>query len=208
MEKCASLGWVLFSVAYTNKVKIFKYSTFTLLLFLSGAGQAAFLIDLSTNYHSDEDNVSTFSYSRFDYRGLIAASLDSKQQFYFGQNISQFGRDFKNGAVTGKYSVLELGPRFQYYFSGERAFFISAAWNPYVQGSRTVDSTEEDISGSSYFVSLGWQLKLSRSLSIGASVNYHTISISKETDTNNVETDVTNSYTTIYPMLEFSIRFR
>lgn len=169
---------------------------------------AAFLIDLSTNYHSDEDDVSTFSYSRFDYRGFLAAGLDSKEQLFFGQNISQFGRDFKNDSVTGKYSVLELGPRFQYYFTGERSFYMALAWNPYVQGSRTVGTTENDISGTSYFINFGWQLKISRSLSLGASINYHSISITKETDsTTNVETEVTNSYTTIYPMIEISLRF-
>lgn len=195
-------------LTYTYSVSTLKLVILFTLLFSSVSSWASFLIDVSTNYHSDEDDVTTFSYSRLDYRGFLAASLDSKQKFYFGQNVSQFGRDFKNGSVTGKYSVLELGPRFQYYFSGERTFFMSAAWNPYVKGSRTVGTTEEDISGSSYFINLGWQLKLSRSLSIGASLNYHTISITKETDTNNVETDVTDSYTTIYPMLEFSIRFR
>jgi hypothetical protein len=189
-------------------VKVFRHLIFTLLFFASAASRAAFLIDVSTNYHSDEDDVTTFTYSRFDYRGFLAASLDSKQKFYFGQNVSQFGRDFKNGSTTGKYSVLELGPRFQYYFSGERTFYMSAAWNPYVKGSRTVGTTEEDISGSSYFINLGWQLKIGRSFSLGASINYHAISITKETDTNNVETDVTDSYTTIYPMLEFSFRFR
>lgn len=185
----------------------FKILLVSGLVLFSLKGHAGFLVDLSTNYHSDEDDVTTFSYSRMDYRGYLAASLDNKGQFYFGQNISQFGRDFKNGSTTGKYSVLELGPRFQYYFSGERAFYIAAAWNPYVKGSRTIGTTEEDISGSSYFINFGWQLKISRSFALGASLNYHTISITKETDTDNVETEVTDSYTTIYPMIELSFRF-
>lgn len=176
-------------------------------LYSSGV-QAGFLIDLSTNYHSDEDNVTTFKYSKLDYRGYLAANVDSKGQLYFGQNISQFGREFTEGSTTGKYSVLELGPRFQYYFSGDRAFYISAAWNPYVKGSRTISNEETDISGSSYYINLGWQLKISRVIALGASINYHTISITKETDTDNVETEVTNSYTQIYPMIELSIRFR
>lgn len=184
------------------------FSAFLVVVLLSPNTHAGFLVDLSANYHSDEDDVETFSYSKMDYRGFLAANLDSKGKLYFGQNISQFGREYKNGATTGKYSVLELGPRFQYYFSGDRSFYMAAAWNPYVKGSRTVSSEETDISGSSYFINFGWQLKISRSFALGASINYHSISITKETDSDNVETDVTNSYSQIYPMIEISLRFR
>jgi hypothetical protein len=190
---------------------MFKLFFLFILFLVLGCHQvsAAFLIDLSSNYHSDEDDVTSFSYSRFDYRGFLAAGLDSKEKFFFGQNISQFGREFKNDSVSGKYSVLELGPRFQYYFTEDKTFYTSVAWNPYVKGSRTVGTTESDISGSSYFINFGWQLKIARALSLGASINYHSISISKETDTTtNVETEKTESYTTIYPMIEISLRFR
>lgn len=193
-------------VSLKNIYSIFKI--ISVLFMLIGTVNAGFLVDLSGNYHSDEDDVTTFSYSKMDYRGYLAANLDSKGQLFFGQNISQFGREFKDGATTGKYSVLELGPRFQYYFSGDQSFYMAAAWNPYVKGSRTVSSTEVDISGSSYFINFGWQLKISRNFALGASINYHTISITKETDTDNVETEVTDSYTQIYPMIELSIRFR
>lgn len=170
---------------------------------------AAFQVDMGFNYFSDEDDVTTFSYSKLDYRGFFGASLDSKEKIVFGINFSQFGRDFQNSGVTGKYSVMEIGPKFQFYFTGEKATFLSLAWNPYALGSKTVASTETDISGSSYTASLGYQLKISRSFCIGASLNYHAISISKETNTTtNVETEVTNSYTAIYPMIELSLRFR
>jgi len=43
---------------------------------------------------------------------------------------------------------------------------------------------------------------------VDLSFNYHSISITKETNTDNVETEVTNAYTTIYPMIEISFRFR
>lgn len=179
-----------------------------LFLFISLPSRASFLVDLSFNYHDDTDDVTTFAYSRFDYRGFLGASLDNKEKFFFGQNISQFGREFQDNGATGNYSVLELGPRFQYYIDSSQNFYISAAWNPYVQGERKVSGVTVDISGSSYFAAFGWQLKLSRSLFLGASINYHSISITKETDTDNVETEVTNAYTTIYPMIEISFRFR
>lgn len=188
---------------------IFKSLLFISITFaIINKAEAGFIVDASFNYHSDEDDVTTFSYSKLDYRGFLGANLDSKGTFYFGQNISQFGRSFSNNGEEGEYSVLELGPRFQLYFGPDGPFYLGFAWNPYVNGTRQVSGTEVDISGSSYFVNLGFQVKLSRAFKIGASLNYHSISITKETDSDNVETEVTNAYTNIYPMIELSLRFR
>lgn len=180
-----------------------------LFVLISTTATANFQVDFGFNYFSDEDDVSNFSYSKLDYRGFLAASLGKTGQLVFGQFISQYGREFSNGGVTGTFSVLELGPKFQYYFTGEKTIYMGLNWNPYVKGSKTVSGTTTDISGSSYIINLGYHLKISRVFNLGASINYHTVSISKETDsTTNVESDISKSYSAIYPMIEMSFRFR
>lgn len=166
-------------------------------------------MDLGFNYFSDEDDVSNFSYSKLDYRAFVGAGLGNKGRLYFGQFISQYGREFTNSGETGSFSVLELGPKFQYYFSDSQTIYMGLNWNPYVKGEKTVAGVTNDISGSSYILTLGYHLKLSRVFNLGASVNYHNVSISKETDsTTNVESDISKAYTAIYPMIEMSFRFR
>jgi hypothetical protein len=193
-------------VKWSKNIKLCLSSS---LVIASLSGQASFLIDISTNYTSDSDDVDNLAFNKMDNRIFLGASLDKKNKFYFGQNAMLLSREFQTAAgTTDTVSVTEIGPRFQYFFNEGKNVFIAAAWNPYAKGERTRSNTTEEISGSSYFVSLGYGIKISRKLNLGASLNYHVLSIAKVTDTSNVESEVTQAYTSIYPMIEFSFRFK
>lgn len=170
---------------------------------------AAFQFDLGFNYFSEDDENTSLTFDKFDYRGFFAAGLGQKGKLFFGQFISKYGREFTNSGTTGVFDVLELGPKFQYYFSEMRTLYFSLNWNPYVRGEKTLSGTTSNLSGSSYIIGFGYHLKISRAFCLGASISYHTVAISKETNTStNVETEVSKSYTAIYPMIEMSFRFR
>jgi hypothetical protein len=102
---------------------------------------------------------------------------------------------------------LELGPRIVFFLNQGKNFLLSAGWNPYVKGTRNVSGTSADIAGTSYLVSLGFQVKITKKLFLGGSVNYHAIAITTET-VDNTESTVTNSYTSLMPMIELSVRFK
>ena len=176
---------------------------------LSFSLQADFIIDLANNFSIDEGDVENLEFSKMSNRAFLGASLDDAGKFYFGQNISSFSREFKVTSGTSELSVLELGPRVQLYFNDMKTIFITLAWNPYLKGDRTnTTGASEEISGSSILGAIGYQMKLSKKFHLGGTLNYHSISISKSTDSSNVESDVSQSYSSIYPMIELSFRFR
>tara|TARA_R110002072_G_scaffold64203_9_gene160001 strand:- start:47887 stop:48420 length:534 start_codon:yes stop_codon:yes gene_type:complete len=170
---------------------------------------AKFIIELATNFSSEEDNVDNFTFSRFDFRGFLGASLDGEGAVYFGQSIYSGSREHKTSSgTTITVSSLEVGPKMSIFMGASKSIYISVAWHPYAKGERKTEAgTTEDISGSSLLGSLGYQLKLTKTFYLGASLNYHKFSVSKYTNTSDQEFEVTDEYTTISPMIDISLRF-
>lgn len=171
---------------------------------------AAFNIELYGNYTSDTDNVDNEAYSKSYYGIFLGASLDSKQVLYFGQSVMLHTRSIKGSSSTnaGSISVTELGPRFTLFFGDTQSWALTVVWNPYAKGTRQRAGSTEDISGWSYLASFGYQLKLSKGFALGANVSYHALNISTSTDTANLESEVSHSYTSIIPMITISFKFR
>lgn len=184
--------------------------TLLLLLFLfSFSAESRVVIELANNYSSDSDNASgTFEYSRMTNQFFLGAAIGKKNRLYFGQNLTQFNRSFTSDGSVVEVSSLELGPRFQYYFSEENTWHVVLTWNPYAKGERTSGGSTDSISGSSYDIALGYQFKVNRSIYMGATITYHALNISKTTDSSNLESEVSHSYSSIYPLLTLSLRFR
>lgn len=176
-------------------------------LIISLEADAAFMLEYAFNYISDSDNVDNFAFDKLDNRFFFGASLDD-QKLYFGFNYLMFSRDVKSNGSTDTLSTTEIGPKIIWFLGDRGSIYISAGWNPFAKGERKRSNTSEDIDGSSLMGALGYQLKLTKRFYLGASINYHSLSISKATDSSNQETTVSNNYTTIYPMIEMSLRFR
>lgn len=186
------------------------YSRLILLVatfWLSSAARADFKIDLNTGFNSYSDGANEFEFTDMTNHIYIGASVGSKDQLYIGQNITIYSNEFKT-ATTTDVSTLELGPRFTYYFSQDKTVFVTFAWNPYAKGTRTtLAGVSEDISGSSLLGGIGYELKLSRNFFLGASLMYHSLSVSKA-EVNNASREVSESYTSMTPMITLGLRFR
>ena len=59
---------------------------------------------------------------------------------------------------------------------------LPGVYNFYAQGTREVDGTEQDISGSSYLATFGVQMKLTRKTYLGFSYNLHSVTINESTE--------------------------
>lgn len=186
------------------------YSRFVALLIsllITTSAYADFKIDLNTGYNSYTDGANEFEFSDMTNHIFLGASIGSRDLLYIGQNVSVYSNEFKTATSTD-ISTLELGPRFTYYFTTAKTVFVTFAWNPYAKGTRTtLAGASEDISGSSLLGGIGYELKLNRNLYLGASLMYHSLSISKS-EVNNVSTEVSESYTSMTPMICLGLRFR
>ena len=165
------------------------------------------MLEINANYHSDTDNVETYTYGTTIAQGFIGAAINKSGTFYFGQNVVSFSRNYTEGGLSYTYSTLELGPRFAYYFDAQKTWVLTAIWNPFAQGTRTNATVVDEIKGSSMEFGFGYQVKLSKSVSLGVIMTYHALSITTITDTANLETTVAQTYTSIYPMFSLSMRF-
>jgi hypothetical protein len=168
---------------------------------------AGLIIDMNVNYQTDSDNVQTYSYGTTIAQGFLGAAISKSGQLFFGQNICSFARTYTTSGVSYAYQTLELGPRFSFYLDAAKTWVITAIWNPYAQGTRTDNSVVDDIKGSSMEFGLGYQVKVSKKVSLGVMVNYHTLNITKVVSAAKAETTVSSSYTSLYPMVSLSLRF-
>jgi hypothetical protein len=194
-------------IDFRRYMKSFKYLIFGLIFVTYQASAAGLIIDLNINYQTDEDNVRLFKYGTTIGQGFLGATISKSGRLFFGQNICSFSRNYTSAGVSYTFSTLELGPRLSYYFDVNKTWLISAIWNPYAEGTRTDDSVTDEIKGSSIEFALGYQVKLSKKVSLGVMMNYHALSITKVVNTAKAESTVSSSYTSIYPMLSLSMRF-
>jgi hypothetical protein len=182
---------------------------FILIVFLLSTtiAHAKFEIQTSSGYESSSDGKTKNSFSDMTNHIFLGAIFDNKEKFIIGQNISLISTTLK-ATNTDTLSVTELGPRLNYYMNEERNFFVAVAWNPYAKGTRKAAGVSDDVSGWSYLLAVGAILKMNNTFFLGGSINYHTLNITKAISSSNTASTVSNSYTSIMPMLNISLRFR
>jgi outer membrane protein assembly factor BamA len=180
---------------------------FLFLLILPLTAKASFLFQYGLNYSSEKDDSSSgeFEESRTFHKAFLAASVDSKKTLFFGWNINSWNSKLSQGsAAESTYSMLEMGPRLQWFLNENYNWYLSAEWNPYAKGDRDKSAVNREISGSSLGFGLGYRFRISRYMGFGAGIHYHSLSV-KEEKINSTENTVSDGVTNLMPMLELSI---
>lgn len=170
---------------------------------------ARLIINYDLNYsseNSDSNNVESEK-SRIYHKIFIGGSLNDRKTFFFGWNINKWSSEGKTGNTEQEYSMLEMGPKLHWFLNDNYNLYLSAEWNPYAKGDRKLGNTDEDVSGSSYGVGIGYRFRISRVFGLGASIQYQTTKID-EAKVNSNEKDVSDSVSHIMPMLELSMMFK
>jgi len=186
-----------------------KFFLLIILLFLTFSAPAAMYTHYSFFYYSDSDTDQKFKYNSMRNSLMIGAELSKDSNFVIGWNGLMWTRDYKASSSATKVpvSMTELGPRIIYFWGDERIFYNSVIWNPYAKGTRTISGAKEEISGYSYLASAGFAYKITKIFRGGFALNYHGLQISQKT-IGTTTTKLTQSYTTIYPSVEFSYLFK
>jgi len=178
------------------------------LLLLPFSAQAKFLFNYGLNYSSEKDSSSVNQYdkSRIFHKILLAAAVNGNKTVFFGWGIDSWTSKLNRGSGNSDtYSMLEMGPKIQWYFSDTYNWYMSAEWNPYAKGTRKKGATSQsDITGSSTGFGLGYRFKVSRLFGLGASIQYHSTALAKET-VGSTQSNISDTVTHIMPMLEFSM---
>ncbi len=183
-----------------------------LVFLLMAKAQASFYMDYKLNYQSETDggDAGAFSYTRMMNSLYFAASMDRDKRLFIGQSVIFWNKTQKQGddaAAETTLDLLELGPRVHYYLNQNRTWYTGLVYNFSVKGTSKVSEVESDVDGSGYMATLGYHYKFSKTVGIGASLNYHSITID-ERKLDSTSNDVSETYTAIIPMLEVAFRFR
>lgn len=187
-----------------------KILLFLIIISSAQLADAAFFMQYSLNYESDTDSgdAQEFTYSKMNNSIFIAATLDPGKLFSIGQNFTIWNKSQSKGSgdTATSLSLTELGPKMLFYFSRNRSWFSSITYNFYVSGSGETSGTSVEVTGSSIVAAVGYHYKISRLFALGASLNYHQSTITSQV-TDSTTSEVSNVYTSIYPMIEVSIRY-
>tara|TARA_Y100000296_G_C5067308_1_gene203003 strand:+ start:117 stop:692 length:576 start_codon:yes stop_codon:yes gene_type:complete len=180
-------------------------------LLISMSANAGLILQYSAGYHTSSDDADNGEYSSLKNQIFLGATFLKSHMMALGWNYMMNSRTLQGeGTDTASdLSVTEMGPRLFFFLNQSKTFVLSANWNPFVSGDRTLTTvgTAEEVSGSSLHAALSVQAKVGNHFYIGGGLNYHSVSISKST-VNGTETEVSHGYTDIYPSIEFSYRFK
>src|SRR5690606_25233579 len=122
------------------QVKLWEYifMRFLLLTFLllPVTAEARFLLQYGLNYSSQEDksDAGDFEENRIFHKAFLGASVNGRKTLFFGWNINSWSSTLSQGSGNeDTYSMLEMGPRLQWYTNDNYNLYFSAEWNPYAK---------------------------------------------------------------------------
>ena len=176
-------------------------------IFISINSYARFEIQTSSSYSSYSDGKTKYTFSDMNNYLFIGASLDRGEKLLIGNHLGIYSIALKS-ANNDTLSMTEIGPRINYYFNEEHTLYSIIGWNPYAKGKRkAAGGASEDVSGWAYLLAFGGAFKITKGFYLGASINYHALSIT-ESVVSSTSTKVSHSYSDIMPMLNMTFRFR
>lgn len=155
-----------------------------------------------TGYYSSSNENSNSTFTELTFHLYLGKSIGGKEQFYLGINATKA----TSGQTNNEFTTTEFGPRIAFYFNNEKSIYVTAAWNPMLDGQNG-DNTALKLTGSSYLLGLGYELKLSSNIFLGTALFYHSVNIS-ETESSGVTSQVDENYSTTMPVISLSVRFR
>lgn len=180
-----------------------------LFMFIPTIAMPGFIVQESLLYHSWSDDVDDFSYNRLNNWLFFGAGLNKNNTFFLGYSYYQWSKEHikSDGADPSKMSITEFGVQLTWFLGDKANWKISGTYSPYVRGTRTLATVDQEIDGKSYIGSFGYQFPIGKTFFIGGSFNYYNLNVSSYTVDDDA-TEVSETYTDIFPMLEFSMRFR
>jgi hypothetical protein len=176
--------------------------------FVSGEfARADMLLDFGATYSGDTFNTTTSSNStQYFYNASLQFALDHRRQWTLGWTVFGISRATSDGAISGNYSSLDMGPQIRWNIDKAGIYSVSAAYGYLAKGAYSSGSTSETWSGSSLWGQFAVQIPIrDDKFYIGLSLNYYSASYSKKV-VSSVESSNSAQKSWIFPMLSLTWR--
>ncbi len=177
-------------------IALFSMNAYATLIFKGSGGYTTF-----------DNSESKLTYSRMQGSFFVGAGIGRNAYFVLGPSYSLWTKSHTpSGATPEESSINEFGATLLTYFNKNKNWKLEITYCPNISGTRTVSGAEQDILGSSFTIDFGYHMNLTERFILGASVGYHSTTISQKI-VNNTESEISESYTQIIPKLEVALRF-
>ena len=185
-----------------------RYLTlFLLFFFFSKGAHATLVFKGSGGYTTFDHSESKIAYDRMQGSFFVGAGIGRNAFIVLGPSYSMWNKSHTpSGADAEEVSITEFGATLLIYFNKSKNWKFEVTYCPNITGTRTVSGTEEEVLGNSYTADFGYHMNLTENFILGASVGYHSTSLSQKI-VSNTESEITESYTQIIPKLEVALRF-
>ena len=187
-----------------------KYYSFIVfsLLFCFKSFSAGIVIQYSGGYMSFDNSESKIAFTRMNNAGYIGASLGRQAYFFLGPSYQMWSESHTptSGGNTEEVSMTEFGATLMVYFNKNQNWKFEGTFCPKITGTRTVSGTEEEVSGSSYQVSLGYHAEITERFVLGGKISYHGVNLAQKI-VSNTSSEISETYTQIVPKLEIVLRY-
>tara|TARA_B100000925_G_scaffold290014_2_gene274212 strand:+ start:4570 stop:5145 length:576 start_codon:yes stop_codon:yes gene_type:complete len=191
-------------------MKRFFYFKLFLFIFLSIQGydaRATLVFKGSGGYTTFDHSESEIAYSRMQGSFFVGAGIGRNAYIILGPSYSLWNKSHKPASSTAEeVAITEFGATLLIYFSRSKNWKFEVTYCPNITGTRTTSGTEEDLLGSSYSADFGYHMNLTETFILGASIGYHSTTLSQKI-VSNTESTISESYTQIIPKLEVALRF-
>jgi hypothetical protein len=190
-------------------MKIRVLSIILIVLALSPAARADFMIDLSGTYLSENTSSTDVKDDATKYYYNVAGYLDFAKKWWAGWSylgVDMSGTSNASGSNQAtSFQSSDTGPALRYYIDKNEVFSITAIYNVLAKAAykNVVSGKTESWSGTSYLVSFGLMPEIKSGLHIGVSINYYHAGYTKKT-VDGTETSEGNTKTWMFPSLSLS----
>jgi len=134
-------------------------------LYFPFSANANVMMQYGLNYTSQYEGSSAgeFEESRIIHKVFIGTSINGEKTLFFGWNINSWTSSLSQGSSDADtYSLLEMGPRLQWFVNENHNLYFTAEWNPYATGERDKSGTSKEITGSSIGFGFGYLFTINR----------------------------------------------
>jgi hypothetical protein len=176
-------------------------------LFFGEQACATLVFKGSGGYTTFDHSESKIAYNRMQGSFFVGAGIGRNAYIVLGPSYSLWNKSHTPAsAAAEEVSVTEFGATLLIYFNRSKNWKFEVTYCPNITGTRTVSGTEENILGSSYTADFGYHMNLTEKFILGASIGYHSTTLSQKI-VSNTESTISESYTQIIPKLEVALRF-
>ena len=169
--------------------------------------EAGLVLQYSGGYTTYSNDFDELNFSRMLNAFYLGASVGRKTQFMIGPSYTMWNQSHTNSdGDESLMSMTEFGATLLIYLTKAQTWKVTATYCMSVNGSRKVGETEEILKGSAMRFGFGYHAPITETFALGLNLGYQITTLTSSI-VENEETEISQKYSQMLPMLELAWRY-